>query len=121
MSEALRRRALRQTGCPLQFLADLWGLLRLVWNEGHLGERRGGQASESSCNEIGHGDEVFDAAVAASTGWRFLECAVHDLDAAVVLAGVEAVEDAGEGHTRSVALVTAKQCGEQAWYWHYHA
>jgi len=72
------------------------GLLRFVWNQGDLGKRRGGQVSEFSGNEIGHGDEVFDAAVAASTGSRFLECAVHGLDAAVVLAGFEAVEDAGE-------------------------
>jgi len=43
------------------------GLLRFVWNQGDLGKRRGGQVSEFSGNEIGHGDEVFDAAVAASS------------------------------------------------------
>ena len=50
-----------------------------------MGKRRGGQVSEFSGNEIGHGDELFDAAVAASAGSRFLKCA-----------GFEAVEDAGE-------------------------
>jgi len=72
------------------------GLLRFVWNDRHLGERWGGQVSEFSGNEIGHGDEVLNASVAASTGSRFLECAVHGFDAAVVLAGFEAVEDAGQ-------------------------
>jgi hypothetical protein len=52
--------------------------------------------SEFSGDEIGHGDEVFDPAVAASAGSRFLKCAVHGLDATVVLAGFEAVEDAGK-------------------------
>ncbi len=76
--------------------ASTGGLLRFVWNAGRLGKRRGGQVREFSGNEIGHGDEVFDAALAASTGSRFLECAVHGLDATVVLAGFEAFEDAGE-------------------------
>jgi len=61
-----------------------------------MGKRRGGQVSEFSGNEIGHGDELLDAAVAASAGSRLLKCAVHGLDATVVLAGFEAVEDAGE-------------------------
>ena len=87
----------------------LQGLLRFVWNEGHLGKRRVGQVSEFSGNEVGHGDEVFDAAVAARTGSRFLDCAVHGLGAAVVLAGFEAVEDAGEvgGERLSMAV---KKC-----------
>lgn len=43
-----------------------------------------------------HGDELLDAAVAASTGSRFLQRTLYGFDAAVVLPGLEAAKDAGQ-------------------------
>jgi len=40
------------------------GLGRFLWNGQEWGEGRGGQMSELSSDEVGHGDEVFDAAIA---------------------------------------------------------
>ena len=67
-----------------------------MWNDRHLGERRGGHVTEFSGDEMGHEDEGVDAAVAASTCSRFLECTVLGLEAVVVIATLEVVEDAGE-------------------------
>ena len=48
--------------------------------------------SEFAGDEVGHVDEVFDAAIAARTGARLLEGSIHRFDPAVVFAGCEAVE-----------------------------
>ena len=48
--------------------------------------------SELSGDEVGHGDEVFDAAIAARPCARLLEGSIHRFDAAVVFAGVKTVE-----------------------------
>ena len=45
-----------------------------------------------SSDEVGHGDEVFDAAIAAGAGTCLLKCSIHRFDPAVVFAGCEAVE-----------------------------
>jgi len=48
--------------------------------------------SEFAGDEVGHVDEVFDAAIAARTGARLLEGSIHRFDPAVVFAGVKTVE-----------------------------
>jgi len=50
--------------------------------------------SELSSDEIGHGDEVLDAAIATCSCARLLERSIHRFDTAIVLAGVKTVEDA---------------------------
>ena len=47
---------------------------------------------EFPSDKVGHGDEVFDAAIAAGTGSCLLKCSIHCFDTAVVFAGFEAVE-----------------------------
>jgi CRISPR-associated endonuclease Cas3-HD len=70
------------------------GLCRFVWNGQRPGEWRGGQMGELSSDEVGHGDEVFDAAIAAGASASFLKRAIHRLDTTVVFACLETVEDA---------------------------
>jgi len=36
-------------------------------------------------DEVGHGDEVFDAAIATGAGTRLLKCSIRRFDPAVVL------------------------------------
>jgi len=49
---------------------------------------------ELSSDEVGHGDEVFDPAIAASPSARLLKRSIHRFDSAVVLACLETVENA---------------------------
>ena len=45
-----------------------------------------------SSDEVGHGDEVFDASIAAGAGSRLLKRPIHGLDAGIVFAGLKAIE-----------------------------
>ena len=47
---------------------------------------------ELASDEVGHGDEVLDAAVAAGAGSCLRKRPIHGLDAAIVFAGLEAIE-----------------------------
>ncbi len=47
-----------------------------------------------SSDEVGHGDEVFDAAIAAGAGSCLRKRPIHGFDPAMVFAGLEAIEDA---------------------------
>ena len=49
---------------------------------------------ELSSDEVGHGDEVFNAAIAACPTASFLKCAIHRFDTTIVFACLETVEDA---------------------------
>lgn len=48
-----------------------------MWNNRYLGERWGGQMGKVAGEEIGDGDEVPGAAVAASAGLRSLPCSAR--------------------------------------------
>ncbi len=47
---------------------------------------------EFPSDEVGHGDEVVDAAITTGAGTCLLKCSIHCFDTAVVFAGFEAVE-----------------------------
>jgi len=49
---------------------------------------------ELCSDEVGHGDEVFDAAVSAGASVSLLKCSIHRFDTTVVFACLETVEDA---------------------------
>jgi hypothetical protein len=49
---------------------------------------------ELSSDEVGHGDEVFNAAIAAGPSASLLKRSIHRLDTTVVFACLETVEDA---------------------------
>ena len=51
---------------------------------------------ELSSDEVSHGDEVLDAAIAACPSASFLKRSIHHFDSAVVLACLETVEDASK-------------------------
>jgi hypothetical protein len=77
-------------------MASVGGLCRFVWNGQRPGEWRGGQVGELSSDEVGHGDEAFNAAIAACPSASFLQRAIHRLDTTIMFACVETVEDAGK-------------------------
>ena len=81
-----------------------------MWNGQESGEGRGWQMGEFPGDEVGHGDEVFDMAIAARPCARLLEGSIHRFDPTVVFARLEPVEYARK-------MLGDREHGQQSqWY-----
>jgi len=98
----------------------LGALCRFMWNGQKPGEWRSGQMGELSSDEVGPGDKVFDAAIAAcpSASASFLKRSIHRFDSAVVLACLETVADArkmlGDRSAEALEGCTGSRAGSES-------